>query len=298
MKILVTGANGQVGWELSRSLSVLGRVIALGREQADLTRPDTLANLLDELKPDVVVNAAAYTAVDAAETDAEGANTVNAQAVGVLAESTKRIGGLFVHYSTDYVFDGSKASPYLESDQTCPVNVYGASKLDGERAIADVGGDWLTFRTTWVFAARGKNFLRTMLRLAAQRQELSVVADQFGAPTWARSIADGTAHAVVAALRERRAGSFESGIYHMTASGRTSWYGFAEAVFAAWRATPGAAPLAVEKVLPIPASAYPVPAKRPANSSLSNDALKSRFGIELPDWQAAVALCVRDLQSQ
>ncbi|WP_186018811.1 dTDP-4-dehydrorhamnose reductase [Burkholderia gladioli] len=298
MKILVTGANGQVGWELSRSLSVLGRVIALGREQADLTRPDTLANLLDELKPDVVVNAAAYTAVDAAETDAEGANTVNAQAVGVLAEATKRIGGLFVHYSTDYVFDGSKASPYLESDQTCPVNVYGASKLDGERAIADVGGDWLTFRTTWVFAARGKNFLRTMLRLAAQRQELSVVADQFGAPTWARSIADGTAHAVVAALRERRAGSFESGIYHMTASGRTSWHGFAEAVFAAWRATPGAAPLAVEKVLPIPASAYPVPAKRPANSSLSNDALKSRFGIELPDWQAAVELCVRDLQSQ
>ncbi|MEX3605451.1 MAG: dTDP-4-dehydrorhamnose reductase [Burkholderia sp.] len=298
MKIVVTGANGQVGWELSRSLSVLGQIFALGREQADLTRPDMLADVLGELKPDVVVNAAAYTAVDAAETDAEVANTVNAEAVGVLAEVTKRIDGLFVHYSTDYVFDGSKASPYLESDQTCPINLYGVSKLDGERAIAEAGDDWLTFRTTWVFAARGKNFLRTVLRLAAQRQELSVVADQFGAPTWARSIADGTAQAVAAALRERRAGSFESGIYHMTASGRTSWHGFAEAVFAAWRAMPDAAPLAVEKVLPIPTSAYPVPAKRPANSSLSNDALKSRFGIELPDWQDAVQLCVRDLQSQ
>ncbi|MGT0191870.1 dTDP-4-dehydrorhamnose reductase [Burkholderia pyrrocinia] len=298
MKIVVTGANGQVGWELSRSLSVLGQVIPLGREGADLTRPDTLSRVIDELTPDVVINAAAYTAVDAAETDIETANTVNAEAVGELARATKRIGGLFVHYSTDYVFDGTKTSPYMESDATCPINAYGASKLGGEVAVEQAGGDWLTFRTTWVFAARGKNFLRTMLRLAKEREALSVVADQFGAPTWARSIADGTAHALVAAICERKAGSFESGLYHMTSAGRTSWHGFAEAVFASWRSVPGASPLAVKAVTPIPSSAYPVPAKRPVNSVLANDALNARFGIELPDWRYAVELCVRDLLSQ
>ncbi|WP_175820411.1 dTDP-4-dehydrorhamnose reductase [Burkholderia sp. BCC0419] len=298
MKIVVTGANGQVGWELSRSLSVMGQVVPLTREGADLTRPDTLSRIIDELQPDVVVNAAAYTAVDAAETDAEAANTVNAEAVGELADATKRIGGLFVHYSTDYVFDGTQASPYVESDPTCPVNVYGASKLGGELAVEQVGGDWLTFRTTWVFASRGKNFLRTMLRLAKDRGELSVVADQFGAPTWARSIADGTAHALAAAIRERTAGSFESGLYHMTSAGRTSWHGFAEAIIASWRAVPGAAPLAVEKITPIPSSAYPVAAERPVNSVLSNNALRARFGIELPDWRYATELCIRDLLSQ
>ncbi|RQR36300.1 dTDP-4-dehydrorhamnose reductase [Burkholderia sp. Bp9131] len=295
MKIVVTGANGQVGWELSRSLSVLGQVVPLMRQDADLARPDTLSRAIDKLMPDVVVNAAAYTAVDAAETDIETANVINAEAVGELASATKRIGGLFVHYSTDYVFDGTKTSPYIESDATCPVNAYGASKLGGELAVEQAGGDWLTFRTTWVFAARGKNFLRTMLRLAKEREELSVVADQFGAPTWARSIADGTAHALAASIRERKAGSFESGLYHMTSAGRASWHDFAEAVFESWRSLPGASPLAVKTVMPIPSSAYPVPAKRPANSVLSNDALSARFGIELPDWRYAVDLCVRDL---
>ncbi|WP_414450237.1 dTDP-4-dehydrorhamnose reductase [Burkholderia sp. 22PA0099] len=298
MKIVVTGASGQVGWELSRSLSVLGQVVALGRDGADLTRPDSLVRMVDDQRPDVLINAAAYTAVDAAEADVAGANTVNSEAVGVMAEAMKRVGGLFVHYSTDYVFDGTKTAPYVESDPTCPVNVYGSSKLDGERAIAEAGGDWLTFRTTWVFAARGKNFLRTMLRLGAQREELSVVADQFGAPTWARSIADGTAQAVAVAMHERQAGTFESALYHMTSSGRTSWHGFAEAVFDAWRSAPGATSLAIKTVLPIPASAYPVPAQRPANSSLSNLALKTRFGVELPDWRYAVELCVKDLLPQ
>ncbi|MDN7675976.1 dTDP-4-dehydrorhamnose reductase [Burkholderia oklahomensis] len=298
MKILVTGANGQVGWELSRSLAVLGPVISLTREQADLGRPETLARLVEEARPDAVVNAAAYTAVDAAESDVASANRINGEAVGVLAAATKRVGGLFVHYSTDYVFDGSKPEPYVETDPTCPVNAYGASKLQGELAVTETGGDWLTFRTTWVFAARGKNFLRTMLRLAGEREELNVVADQFGAPTWARSIADGTAHALATAMRERRDGGFASGIYHMTSAGRTSWHGFADAVVASWRATPGAAPLAVGKIAPIPSSAYPVPAKRPTNSVLSNDALKARFGLELPDWRYAVELCVKDLLSQ
>ncbi|WP_269509978.1 dTDP-4-dehydrorhamnose reductase [Burkholderia sp. IMCC1007] len=298
MKIIVTGANGQVGWELSRSLSVLGHVISLTREGADLTRPDTLARVIDEIRPDAVVNAAAYTAVDAAEVDAATANMVNAEAVGVLAEATRRVGGVFVHYSTDYVFDGTKATPYVESDPTCPMNVYGASKLGGELAVAHAGGDWLTFRTTWVFASRGKNFLRTMLRLAKERQEIKVVADQYGAPTWARSIADGTAHALATAIRERKAGTFESGIYHMTSADQTSWHGFAEAAIASWRAASGAASLAVEQITPIPASAYPLPAKRPVNSVLSNAALKDRFGIELPDWRTAVDLCVKDLLSQ
>ncbi|RQS70132.1 dTDP-4-dehydrorhamnose reductase [Burkholderia sp. Bp8963] len=298
MKIIVTGANGQVGWELTRSLSVLGNVIALTREGADLTRPDTLARVIDEIRPDAVVNAAAYTAVDAAETDAATANTVNAEAVGVLAEATRRAGGLFVHYSTDYVFDGTKTAPYVESDPTCPVNAYGATKLGGELAVAQAGGDWLMFRTTWVFAARGKNFLRTMLRLAKERKEMKVVADQYGAPTWARSIADGTAQALAAAMRERKAGAFESGLYHMTSAGQTSWHGFAEAVVASWRAAPDAAPLAVEQIAPIPTSAYPLPAKRPVNSVLSNAALNARFGVELPDWRTAVDLCVKDLLSQ
>lgn len=179
MKILVTGANGQVGWELARSLAVLGQVVPLTREQADLGRPETLARIVEDAKPDVVVNAAAYTAVDAAETDGAAANVINGEAVGVLAAATKRVGGLFVHYSTDYVFDGTKPSPYIETDPTCPVNAYGASKLLGELAVAETGGDWLTFRTTWVFAARGKNFLRTMLRLAKEREEMKIVADQF-----------------------------------------------------------------------------------------------------------------------
>ncbi|AAU49981.1 dTDP-4-dehydrorhamnose reductase [Burkholderia pseudomallei] len=298
MKILVTGANGQVGWELARSLAVLGQVVPLTREQADLGRPETLARIVEDAKPDVVVNAAAYTAVDAAETDGAAANVINGEAVGVLAAATKRVGGLFVHYSTDYVFDGTKPSPYIETDPTCPVNAYGASKLLGELAVAETGGDWLTFRTTWVFAARGKNFLRTMLRLAKEREEMKIVADQFGAPTWARSIADGTAHALTTAMRERAAGAFTSGVYHMTSAGQTSWHGFADAIIASWRAAPGAAPLAVSRIVPIPASAYPVPAQRPANSVLSNKALKERFGIELPDWRYAVGLCVNDLLSQ
>ncbi|MCX4151926.1 MULTISPECIES: dTDP-4-dehydrorhamnose reductase [Paraburkholderia] len=297
MKILLTGATGQVGWELCRSLAPLGQIQALSRDQADLAQPETLAKIVRDSQPDVVVNAAAYTAVDAAETEPTLARVINADAVGELANATQRIGGLFVHYSTDYVFDGSNSGAYLESDPTCPVNAYGESKLLGEQAVANAGGDWLTFRTTWVFASRGKNFLRTMLRLASQREELRVVSDQFGAPTWARSIADGTAHAVHAAIRERGNGAFKSGIYHMTSAGQTSWHGFADAAVSSWRSVAGSAPLEVRRIVPIDTSAYPLPAKRPVNSVLNNDALKARFGIELPDWRYAVDLCVRDLLS-
>jgi len=294
VKISLFGSNGQVGWELARSLSVLGEVHAHGRSEADLGRPETLRRIIAERRPDVVVNAAAYTAVDAAETDTTQARVINADAVGELAAATREVGGLFVHYSTDYVFDGSKLGPYVEADEICPVNAYGATKQLGEQAIVDAGGDWLTFRTTWVYAARGKNFLRTILRLASEREELKIIADQIGAPTWARSISDATAQAVAVAMRERHGDAFTSAIYHMTAAGQTSWHGFAEAAVASWRSIEGAAPLAVRAILPIETSAYPLPASRPANSVLSNDALKARFALQLPEWRYGVDLCVKD----
>lgn len=295
MKISLFGPNGQVGWELARSLSVLGEVRTHGRDEADLSRPETLRRVITATRPDIVVNAAAYTAVDLAESDTMQAKAINADAVVELAAITREVGGLFVHYSTDYVFDGSKDSPYVEADEICPVNAYGATKQLGEQAIMDTGGDWLTFRTTWVYAARGKNFLRTILRLASEREELKVIADQIGAPTWARSIADCTAQVVAVAMRERKDDVFTSGIYHMTAAGQTSWHGFAEAAVESWRSIASAAPLAVRTMLPIETNAYPLPANRPANSVLSNDALKARFGVQMPEWRYGVDLCVKDL---
>ncbi len=295
MRILLTGASGQVGWELARSLMPLGEVLVPERTRCDLARPETLAALVAELAPQVIVNAAAYTAVDRAETDEALAMRVNAEAVGELAVAARRAGALLLHYSTDYVFDGSKAGAYLERDPVAPLNAYGRSKLAGEQAIAAAGCEHLIFRTTWVYAARGANFLLTMLRLGAERESLRIVADQFGAPTWARNIADASALALVQAQRERAAGRFTSGVFHLAGGGETTWHGFAEAIFAQARTHLPGCRLRVTEVLPIATADYPTPAARPHNSRLDQQALAKRFGLRLPHWEVALARCIEEL---
>ncbi|CAG9273528.1 dTDP-4-dehydrorhamnose reductase [Burkholderia cepacia] len=295
MRILVTGANGQVGWELVRALQPLGEVVAATRHVVDLGDAAAVDAYVDTLAPDLVVNAAAYTAVDRAEDEPEAAFAVNRDAVGALALAARERGALLIHFSTDYVFDGSKRTPYVESDAVCPLNVYGASKLAGEQAIADAGGDWLVFRTSWVYASRGQNFLRTMLRLGANREALSVVSDQFGAPTSARMIADLTAHAAAKALAERRAGSFTSGLYHMTAQGETTWHAFAKAIFAGARRLSPQIDLAIREVKPIPAAEYPAKTARPTFSVLDNTRFDERFGLHRPQWSDGLALVLAEL---
>jgi dTDP-4-dehydrorhamnose reductase len=298
MKLLVTGANGQVGWELARSLMPFGEVIALDRSRCDLSRPETLARLVAGLAPDVIVNAAAYTAVDKAEAEETLATTINGTAAGELARAARVAGALLIHYSTDYVFDGSKAAPYTEDDPVAPINAYGRSKLAGEVAIRASGCDHLILRTTWVFAARGGNFVRTMLRLGAEREHLRVVADQHGAPTWARNIADATARIIAGAQRERRHGDFASGVFHLASGGDTTWHGFAEAIFAAARSRLPAGSLKVARIEPIPAAAYPTPAARPANSRLAQERLQARFGVFMPHWEEALCRCLDDLSGR
>jgi dTDP-4-dehydrorhamnose reductase len=282
VKILLTGRNGQVGWELARALAPLGEIVAFDRAGLDLAEPARLASTVRELKPDIIVNPAAYTAVDRAESESEAAFAINARAPGVLAEEAKRLGALLIHYSTDYVFDGAKAAPYLEEDATNPLGVYGASKLEGERAIAASGARHWIFRTSWVYAPRGKNFLLTILRLARERKPLRVVADQFGAPTSAAMLARATAQALttqaqaISRLDPHNAPP-PLGVYHMTAAGRTSWHGFACAILREFGLD--------NPVAAIPASEYPLPAKRPANSVLDNSRLAAAFGIRLPGWE-------------
>ncbi len=271
----------------------LGLVIAPDRNAHDLSRVDALAALADEAKPHVIVNAAAYTAVDNAEKDEALAMAVNAKAPGALAAVAKRHGALFVHYSTDYVFDGLQAGEYAETDAPAPRSAYGRSKLAGERAVQAAGADHLIFRTSWVYAARGKNFLKTMLRLASEREELRVVADQFGAPTWARLIAESTALAVQQDLARRQKGGFESGIFNLTAAGATSWHGFADAIVAAARAR--GAPLKCGKVTPITTAEYPLPAPRPTNSRLSGVKLAQHYGLIMPAWEQGMQLCLDEL---
>ncbi|WLE58246.1 dTDP-4-dehydrorhamnose reductase [Burkholderia plantarii] len=294
MRVLVTGRNGQVGWELARALAPLGEVVACDRETADLSRPETLAPLVAEVRPGLIVNAAAYTAVDRAEEEEALALRVNGESVGVLAEAARKAGALLVHYSTDYVFDGTADRPYTESDPTSPVNAYGRTKLAGEQAIAAAGGDWLTFRTTWVYGVRGRNFLSTMLRLAGERETMRVVADQIGTPTSARMIAELTAHAAAQAMRERSAGHFESGLFHMTAADQTSWHGFASTIVDSARATRGDA-IKVRTIEAIDSEAYPTPARRPAWSVLDNGRFDRRFGLTRLDWRRALALVMDDL---
>ncbi len=295
MKILLLGANGQIGHELRRALHPLGEVVATTRdgtldgikvEAADFNEPGSLPSLVERIAPDVVVNAAAYTAVDRAETERDAAFRANAEAPGQLAVACASNGALLVHYSTDYVFDGEGARPYRETDVTAPLGVYGASKLAGEQAITASGCRHLIFRTAWVYGNHGANFMRTMLRLGAERDELRVVADQVGAPTPARLIAE-----VTAQVLGRPLGG--SGIYHLTAQGRTSWHGFATAIFEGARCENLLA--RIPKVLPIATSEYPTPAHRPAYSCLDTRLLQKTFGVVLPDWEQGLGEVLKSL---
>jgi dTDP-4-dehydrorhamnose reductase len=293
VRLLVTGANGQIGWELSRALLPLGEVISLGRAEFDLSRPASLRGILDKCRPDVIVNAAAYTAVDKAEEEEELATTVNGTAVGELAEWARRNSALLVHYSTDYVYDGTKGEPYVETDPTNPINAYGRSKLAGEKALAEIQPNFLCLRTSWVYANRGRNFFLTMLRLGAEREQLQVVADQFGAPNWAPSLADATAQIVCKVSSPILEGSFRAGIYHLSSKGTCSWHQFAEQIFT--RARERHRDLQVREVMPIPSSAYSTPAARPRYSGLCSDALARDFQIRLPEWDVVLGQSVNNL---
>jgi len=285
-RILLTGARGQVGWELRRTLSCLGDVVALDSRDMNLADGDAVRQRVRNVAPQLIVNPAAYTAVDKAESEPELARTVNAVAPGILAEEAGRLGALLVHYSTDYVFNGSGTTPWREGDVGDPLNVYGATKLEGERAIQATGCRHLIFRTSWVYGARGSNFLLTMRRLMRERPELKIVADQVGAPTWSRDLAEATA-LVLGQIASPASGFAQAepwGVYHMTNAGETSWHGFAEAI----QALDGTGAY----LLPIPSSEYPTPAARPLNSRLNNDKLEQMFGIRMQDWRAALALCL------
>jgi dTDP-4-dehydrorhamnose reductase len=288
MKILLFGKNGQVGWELQRSLAPLGQVIALDRTSTDncgdFLNPDGVAQTVLVVRPDVIVNAAAYTTVDKAESDAANAYTVNSKSPELLAQAALQIGANLIHFSTDYVFDGSGNKPWAETDAPSPISVYGASKLAGEQAIAASGVRHLIFRTSWVYAARGGNFAKTMLRLAQERETLSVINDQIGAPTGADLLADITAHALprLAALPGL------SGLYHLSADGETSWYSYAKHVFEQARLRGLALKLDDAQLNAIPTSAYPTAAQRPLNSRLDCSKLKSSFSLQIPPWQQGV----------
>jgi dTDP-4-dehydrorhamnose reductase len=297
-KILLTGKNGQLGDDLRQILPGLGEVIATDREQCDLSRPDEIRKLIRDVRPALIVNAAAYTAVDQAEKDETLARAINSEAPAVIAEEAKKIGAALVHYSTDYVFDGAKNSPYSENDLPNPISGYGRTKFAGEQAVRDSGVDHLILRTEWVYTTRGKNFLLTVLRLATQREELRIVRDQIGAPTWSREIAAATATALQQICNRTDAAaawSERNGTYHMTAGGETSWYEFAQAILqkaaqssnsAAWfQAATNGNDLLTRRVVPITTAEYPTPARRPAYSVLSNSKLNRVFGIQLPDWR-------------
>ncbi len=287
MKVLLLGKNGQVGWELQRSLSVLGELIALDRHSqpcGDLSQPARLLETVRAVRPDVIVNAAAHTAVDQAESDVDQARALNAIAPAVLAQGAAETGAWLVHYSTDYVFDGGGSRPWQESDATGPLGVYGQTKLDGERAIMASGCRHLIFRTSWVYAARGGNFAKTMLRLAQERDRLTVIDDQQGAPTGADLIADVTAHALRTALQKPEL----SGLYHLVASGQTTWHGYASHVIARARQLRPDLTWKVGEIAPVPTSAFPTPARRPLNSRLNTHKLQQAFGLHLPHWQVGV----------
>lgn len=284
MKIVLLGKNGQVGWELQRALAPLGQVFAFDSSQADFTQPDQVLDQVRRIQPDVIVNAAAYTAVDKAESDVERARLVNATTPEALARWSAESGALLVHYSTDYVFDGSGAEARTEDSTTAPLNVYGQTKLEGEQAIVDSGCRHLIFRTSWVYAAKGGNFARTMLRLAAERDQLKVIADQIGAPTGADLIADVTAHAIRQVQRQPEL----SGLYHLVAAGHTSWWEYACFVIEWARQHGGTVRVASDAVAAIATSDYPTPARRPLNSRLCIDKLQTAFGLAMPDWKQGV----------
>lgn len=294
MRILVTGGAGQVGWELRRALAIFGEVVAPPRDVLDLASADSVVAAVRGLRPDLIVNAAAYTAVDKAEAEPDLAMKVNGVAPRILAEEAARLGTAIIHYSTDYVFDGRKADAYREGDTTAPVNAYGRTKLEGERNVAAAGAAHLIFRTSWVYGPRGRNFLLTMLKLGKERKELKIVDDQHGAPTSARLIAEATAGAVAKVLSGGKTDIDRlkeiGGLFNLTAAGRTTWYGFAQAILAGREG--------MAKVSPIPTSGYPTPAARPQNSVLDNSKLEKQFGFRLPDWKVGLQLCIEELGEQ
>jgi dTDP-4-dehydrorhamnose reductase len=284
MKILLTGKSGQVGWELARCLLPLGQVVAFDHASLDLADPDQIVARVRELKPQLIVNAAAYTAVDRAESEPELAMQINGVAPGILAEEAKHLGALLIHYSTDYVFDGKKPTPYLEADSPNPINAYGRSKLEGERGIQASGCRHVILRTSWIYGLRGKNFLLTILRLARERRELRVVDDQVGAPTWCRDLA-----AVTAQLTKEAEAEKTGSLYHLTSGGATTWCGFAREILKTRGIdTP---------VKAISTAEYPTLAKRPANSLLSCAAILTRWKLDLPEWRVSLAMCLREASS-
>ncbi|BCL76535.1 NAD(P)-dependent oxidoreductase [Jeongeupia sp. HS-3] len=290
-RILLTGKNGQIGFELQRSLAVLGEVIAVGRRDCDFANPDVLRALVQDIRPDVIVNAAGYTAVDQAEREPELAYAVNAMAPSILAAEALRLDALLLHYSSDYVFDGRKAEPYLETDTPKPLSVYGRSKLAGEEAIHASGCRYLIVRISWVFGAHGDNFLKTILRLAHERQHLEVVADQYGAPTVASLIADISAQLLVECLQREQI----QGTYHLTAAGETSWHGYAQTIVRAAQALGMPLTLSAEAIRAVTAIEYPLTAARPANSRLDTRKLRQALGTTLPQWQIGVADVIKQL---
>ena len=298
VKILLIGKNGQVGAELATFLPRLGEVVALNRQELDLAKPSQIRHTIEDVRPHIIINAAAYTAVDQAESDVGAAQAINADAPAVIAQEAKKIGAGVVHYSTDYVFDGLKTSPYEEDDEPNPRSVYGRTKLAGEQAVRDAGVPHLIFRTAWVYATRGRNFLLTVLRLASQREELRIVNDQFGAPTWCREIAWATTSILERQSRDNAYAPWPtevSGTYHMTAAGVTTWFGFAQAILEEvspelpWvKTATNGHPLIGRWIVPITSAEYPTPACRPAYSVLSNFRLTQTFGVQLQDWRAQV----------
>jgi dTDP-4-dehydrorhamnose reductase len=299
MKILLFGKDGQVGWELRRSLSCLGDLICLGRKEADLQNLPALHRIVQQHQPDILVNAAAYTAVDNAESDETTAQAINAIAVGVLAEEAARHNAWIVHYSTDYVYDGSKSSPYVESDVTCPLSVYGKTKGEGDEFIRKHNSKHLIFRTSWVYAARGRNFVKTVLALAQKRDDLKIIDDQFGAPTSAGLIADVTALVIyLASQQSNQWRSDLAGTYHLVAAGETSWFGVAQFVLERAQARGLAIRVNPPRLLAISTDEYRLTAKRPKNSRMATDKLKQAFGIHLPHWHYHLDLMLEDLLSR
>lgn len=293
--VLITGKNGQVGWELQRTMAHIGRVVACGSQDLDLSDPDRIVSLLRDIKPSIIINPAAYTAVDKAEEEVDLAMKINGVAPGILGEEAARLGAFMIHYSTDYVFNGRKETPYTEEDVPDPISVYGATKLHGDNAVQASGVKHMIFRTSWVYAARGHNFLNSMLKLGRQREELRIVSDQTGSPTWARTIAEVSLHALINAGKGLQDGSFESGLFNLVPSGDTSWHGFAERIFEIAKNRLGRNDLLVNQLVPIPSSEFPTAAKRPLNSRLDTHKLEGLLGSRLPEWDKFVELCMLDL---
>lgn len=298
-KILLTGENGQLGWELKKILAPLCDVVALNREKMDLADADSIRNVIGQVRPDLIVNAAAYTAVDRAESEPELAMAINGVAPGIMAEEAKRLNAGIVHFSTDYIFDGMANRPYREDDAPGPLSVYGKTKLAGERAIQAIGVPHVILRTSWVYAARGRNFLLTLLKLAREKRELRIVNDQVGAPTWSRSLAEITSRVVMPFISpESRAADRmveASGVYHAVSTGSTSWYGFAEKIL---EIAQSHAALEMPRLIPIPTSGYPLPATRPQNSRLSTEKIAQVFGLTMPSWEESLKLCLQEMYNR